>query len=71
MLGRKASRTSRSGLADSSDRQKAISSHSAAINVKPRMVVAAIGDVRRFADPQKLVSYVGLNPRGFPSPAWG
>jgi transposase len=26
-------------------------------------LVAAIGDVRRFADPQKLVSYVGLNPR--------
>ena len=24
---------------------------------------AAIGDVRRFPDPQKLVSYVGLNPR--------
>ena len=26
-------------------------------------LVAAIGDVRRFADPQNLVSYVGLNPR--------
>ena len=26
-------------------------------------LVAAIGDVRRFPDPQKLVSYVGLNPR--------
>jgi transposase len=26
-------------------------------------LVAAIGDVRRFSDPQKLVSYVGLNPR--------
>src|SRR3954464_8849006 len=26
-------------------------------------LVAAIGDVRRFLDPQKLVSYVGLNPR--------
>jgi transposase len=26
-------------------------------------LVAAIGDARRFADPQKLVSYVGLNPR--------
>lgn len=26
-------------------------------------LVAAIGDVRRFADSQKLVSYVGLNPR--------
>jgi transposase len=26
-------------------------------------LVSAIGDVRRFADPQKLVSYVGLNPR--------
>ena len=26
-------------------------------------LVAAIGDIRRFADPQKLVSYVGLNPR--------
>jgi transposase len=26
-------------------------------------LVAAIGDVRRFADPEKLVSYVGLNPR--------
>ena len=26
-------------------------------------LVAAIGNVRRFADPQKLVSYVGLNPR--------
>lgn len=26
-------------------------------------LVAAIGDVRRFASPQKLVSYVGLNPR--------
>ncbi len=26
-------------------------------------VVAAIGDIRRFASPQKLVSYVGLNPR--------
>ena len=26
-------------------------------------VVAAIGNVRRFPDPQKLVSYVGLNPR--------
>ncbi|HZU77233.1 MAG TPA: transposase, partial [Dehalococcoidia bacterium] len=26
-------------------------------------LVAAIGDVRRFPDPEKLVSYVGLNPR--------
>ena len=26
-------------------------------------LVAAIGDVRRFSDPEKLVSYVGLNPR--------
>jgi len=26
-------------------------------------LVAAIGDIRRFAAPQKLVSYVGLNPR--------
>jgi len=26
-------------------------------------LVAAIGDVRRFSEPQKLVSYVGLNPR--------
>lgn len=26
-------------------------------------LVAAIGDVHRFPDPQKLVSYVGLNPR--------
>lgn len=26
-------------------------------------LMAAIGDVRRFASPQKLVSYVGLNPR--------
>ena len=26
-------------------------------------LVAAIGDIRRFSDPQKLVSYVGLNPR--------
>jgi transposase len=26
-------------------------------------LLAAIGDVRRFPDPQKLVSYVGLNPR--------
>jgi transposase len=26
-------------------------------------LVAAIGDVRRFTSPQKLVSYVGLNPR--------
>ena len=26
-------------------------------------LVVAIGDVRRFASPQKLVSYVGLNPR--------
>jgi len=26
-------------------------------------LVAAIGDVARFPDPQKLVSYVGLNPR--------
>jgi transposase len=26
-------------------------------------LVAAIGDIRRFAEPQKLVSYVGLNPR--------
>ena len=26
-------------------------------------LIAAIGDVRRFHDPQKLVSYVGLNPR--------
>jgi transposase len=25
--------------------------------------MAAIGDVRRFASPQKLVSYFGLNPR--------
>lgn len=26
-------------------------------------VIAAIGDIKRFASPQKLVSYVGLNPR--------
>src|SRR5215208_5417008 len=26
-------------------------------------LVAAVGDIRRFASPQKLVSYVGLNPR--------
>ena len=26
-------------------------------------LVATIGDVRRFSSPQKLVSYVGLNPR--------
>src|SRR4051794_1495028 len=26
-------------------------------------LVAAIGDVRRFSSPQKLVSYFGLNPR--------
>lgn len=26
-------------------------------------LIAAIGDIRRFHDPQKLVSYVGLNPR--------
>jgi hypothetical protein len=26
-------------------------------------LVAAIGDVHRFASPQKLVSYIGLNPR--------
>ncbi len=26
-------------------------------------LVAAIGDIRRFASPEKLVSYVGLNPR--------
>ena len=26
-------------------------------------LVAAIGDIRRFSSPQKLVSYVGLNPR--------
>ena len=26
-------------------------------------LAAAIGDVRRFSEPQKLVSYVGLNPR--------
>jgi transposase len=26
-------------------------------------VTAAIGDIKRFASPQKLVSYVGLNPR--------
>jgi transposase len=26
-------------------------------------LVAAIGDIRRFSLPQKLVSYVGLNPR--------
>ena len=26
-------------------------------------LVAAIGDVRQFSSPQKLVSYVGLNPR--------
>ena len=26
-------------------------------------LVAAIGDIRRFSNPQKLVSYVGLNPR--------
>jgi transposase len=25
-------------------------------------VVAAIGDIRRFASPRKLVSYLGLNP---------
>jgi transposase len=27
-------------------------------------LVSAIGDIRRFSSPQKLVSYVGLNPRG-------
>lgn len=26
-------------------------------------LVAAVGDIRRFSSPQKLVSYVGLNPR--------
>jgi transposase len=26
-------------------------------------LVAAIGDIRRFASSQKLVSYLGLNPR--------
>jgi len=26
-------------------------------------LIAAIGDIRRFSSPQKLVSYVGLNPR--------
>lgn len=26
-------------------------------------IVAAIGDITRFAEPQKLVSYFGLNPR--------
>src|SRR5208282_6658833 len=26
-------------------------------------LLAAIGDIRRFPSPQKLVSYVGLNPR--------
>jgi transposase len=26
-------------------------------------LVAAIGDIRRLSSPQKLVSYVGLNPR--------
>jgi transposase len=26
-------------------------------------VIAAIGDIKRFASPQKLVSYLGLNPR--------
>jgi len=26
-------------------------------------LVAAIGDIRRFSSAQKLVSYVGLNPR--------
>jgi transposase len=26
-------------------------------------LVAAIGDIRRFSSPQKLVSYFGLNPR--------
>ena len=26
-------------------------------------LVAAIGDIRRFSSPQKLVNYVGLNPR--------
>ena len=26
-------------------------------------LVAAIGDIRRFSSPQKLVSYIGLNPR--------
>nr|WP_306440512.1 transposase [Mesorhizobium sp. SARCC-RB16n] len=25
-------------------------------------VAAAIGDIRRFSDPQKLVAYLGLNP---------
>jgi transposase len=26
-------------------------------------LVAAIGDIKRFSSPQKLVSYIGLNPR--------
>ncbi len=26
-------------------------------------IVAAIGDIARFKEPQKLVSYFGLNPR--------
>jgi transposase len=26
-------------------------------------LLAAIGDIHRFSSPQKLVSYVGLNPR--------
>ncbi|RUW83240.1 MAG: IS110 family transposase [Mesorhizobium sp.] len=25
-------------------------------------VAAAIGDIRRFSDPQRLVAYLGLNP---------
>ena len=39
-------------------------------------LVAAIGDIRRFSSSQKLVSYVGLNPRvrqsglGLARPAW-
>src|SRR5215831_19398751 len=40
------------------------------VNVQSRLtlivaagLVAAVGDVRRFASPQKLVSYVGLNPQ--------
>ncbi|WP_404926466.1 transposase [Mesorhizobium sp. ORM16] len=29
-------------------------------------VAAAIGDIRRFGDPQRLVAYLGLNPSGSP-----
>lgn len=32
-------------------------------------LMAAIGDIDRFKSPQKLVSYFGLNPRGYANPA--